>query len=143
MSKPTALEQKRNEQVAAAAKKKAEADKLQAELDELIPVPVGWSILIALADVEETFDGSIVKSAETVKYETILSSVGLVLQIGAQAYKDKDRFSEGPWCKVGDYVMFRPNSGTRFKMGRREYRLLNDDSIEAIVPNPKVISSAR
>ena len=139
----TALEKKRAANMAEAAKRREEEEKLQEVLDELAPKPVGWSILIAIPQPEEQYEGGLVKASITQQHEQILSSIGLVVELGPQAYKDKDRFSEGPWCKEGDYVMFRPNSGTRFKMGRREYRLLNDDSIEAVVPNPKIISSAR
>jgi co-chaperonin GroES (HSP10) len=66
----------------------------------------------------------------------------LYLDMGAEAYSDKERFPTGPWCEVGDYVMFRANTGTRFKVGRQEYRLMNDDSIEAVVDDPRAVSRA-
>jgi co-chaperonin GroES (HSP10) len=62
--------------------------------------------------------------------------------MGADAYKDASRYPDGPWCQPGDYVMFRMNSGTRFKMGDVEYRLMNDDSIEAVVADPRGIQRA-
>ena len=62
--------------------------------------------------------------------------------MGEQAYQDKDRFPFGPWCKQGDYVMFRAHTGTRFRVGKQEYRLMNDDSIEAVVADPRAISRA-
>jgi len=74
--------------------------------------------------------------------EYILSMVGLVVDMGEQAYKDKERFPEGPWCKQGDYVMFRANTGTRFKVGKAEYRLMNDDSIEAVIDDPSKLTRA-
>jgi co-chaperonin GroES (HSP10) len=67
---------------------------------------------------------------------------GVVLDMGAEAYSDKERFPTGPWCEVGDYVMFRANTGTRFKVGKQEYRLMNDDSIEAVVDDPRAVSRA-
>jgi len=112
-------------------------------LEASIPKPVGYRLLIALPNVEETFgDSGIVKAVKTVREEYILSTIGLVLDVGEQAYSDPDRFPNGPWCKPGDYVMFRANTGTRFKIGDQEYRLMNDDSVEAVVPNPKAISRA-
>lgn len=118
-------------------------EKDQAELEASIPKPVGYRLLIALPTVEETFgETSIVKANKTVREEYILSTIGLVLDVGDQAYSDPDRFPNGPWCKPGDYVMFRANTGTRFKIGDQEYRLMNDDSVEAVVPNPKAISRA-
>ena len=132
----TQLEKKRKVKI-------KEAEVAQAALEASIPRPTGYHILIALPNVEETFGESVlVKAEKTVREEYILATIGLVLDVGAQAYTDKDRFSAGPWCKPGDYVMFRPNSGTRFKIGGQEYRLLNDDSVQAIVPNPRAISRA-
>lgn len=124
------------------AEKHAAQEKALAEMEAAIPVPCGYHLLIALPEVEEAFDGGILKSNKTMRDEQILSSIGLVLDMGNQAYADKDRFPTGPWCRVGDYVMFRPNSGTRFRIGSTEYRLLNDDSVQAVVPNPRAIARA-
>jgi co-chaperonin GroES (HSP10) len=98
--------------------------------------------LIALPQVEETFEGGIVKAEKTIHEEKILTVVGLVLDMGEQAYADKDRFPNGPWCKVGDYVLFRANPGTRFRVSGVEYRIMNDDSIEAVVADPRGVTRA-
>ena len=132
----TPLEVKRAEQI-------AKQEQEQKELEEAIPKPTGYHVLIALPNVEETYgDSGLIKSNQTLRDEHILSTIGLVLDMGDQAYNDKDRFPTGPWCKAGDYVMFRANTGTRFKLGKQEYRLMNDDSIQAVVPNPRAISRA-
>lgn len=121
----------------------AEEERQQAELDRNMPHPVGFKLLIALPNVEDTYEGSkIVKSSKEKEAQYILSIIGLVVELGADAYKDTDRYPEGPWCKQGDYVMFRANSGTRFKLGGVEYRVLNEDSIDCVVPNPRVITRA-
>ena len=120
----------------------AEQEKALAELEAAIPTPTGYHLLIALPEVEEEFDSGILKATKTMREELILSSIGLVLDMGDQAFADQTRFPTGPWCKTGDYVMFRPNSGTRFRIGGTEYRLLNDDSVQAIVPNPRAIARA-
>jgi co-chaperonin GroES (HSP10) len=118
-------------------------EKAQAALEAAIPKPTGYHVLVALPNIEETFgDSGLVKADKTIRDEYILSTVGLVLDMGEQAYNDKDRFTTGAWCKPGDYVMFRANTGTRFKIGKQEYRLMNDDSIQAVVPNPRAISRA-
>jgi len=135
MTEMTALEMKRKEKI----ETEIVADE---ELEALIPKPVGYRLLIALPNVEETFTSGILKAATTLHEDYVLSTIGLVLELGEQAYTDKDRFPNGPWCKQGDYVMFRANTGTRFKVGTQEYRLMNDDSIEAIVNDPRVISRA-
>ena len=68
--------------------------------------------------------------------------MGAVIDMGSEAYSDKDRFPNGPWCKVGDFVMFRPNTGTRFKVNGAEYRLMNDDSVQAVVADPRGVVRA-
>ena len=128
----TALEMKRKEKI----------EEQEKELETQIPKPVGYRILVALPNVEETFESGIAKANSTKYEEYVLSIIGAVIDMGEQAYADKDRFPLGPWCKQGDYVMFRANTGTRFKVGVQEYRLMNDDSIEAVVADPRAISRA-
>lgn len=122
-------------------------EETQAPIDEAtfeaqLPKPVGYRLLIALPKVEETYESGIVKADRTRHEEQILSMMGAVMDMGEQAYSDKERFPTGPWCKIGDFVMFRPNSGTRFKVNGQEYRLLNDDSIEAVVSDPRGVTRA-
>ena len=112
------------------------------EFEAQLPRPVGYRLLIALPKVEDTYESGIVKADRTRLEEQILSMMGAVIDMGEQAYSDTERFPTGPWCKVGDFVMFRPNSGTRFKVNGHEYRLLNDDSIEAVVPDPRGVTRA-
>jgi len=132
----TALEQKRSARIEVEAAK-------EAELEASIPKPVGYRVLIALPNVEDTFgESGLLKAESTRREEYILSTVGSVLDMGEQAYSDKERFPTGPWCKVGDHVMFRANTGTRFKVGNQEFRLMNDDSIEAVVDDPRAVSRA-
>ncbi len=107
------------------------------ELESQLPKPVGYRLLIAMPEVEEKFESGLLKAAITKNHESVLSIIGLVLDMGEQAYSDGDRFPTGPWCRVGDYVMFRANTGTRFRVGGVEYRLMNDDSIEAVVADPR------
>ena len=112
------------------------------ELEAQLPKPVGYMILVALPKVEEAYESGIIKADRTRHEEYILSTMGAVIDMGEQAYADKDRFPTGPWCKVGDFVMFRPNTGTRFKVNGAEYRLMNDDSVQAVVADPRGIVRA-
>ena len=113
------------------------------EFEAQLPKPVGYRVLVALPNIEETFDGSdLIKANTTKHHEYIMSIIGLVVDMGSEAYGDKERFSSGPWCKQGDYVMFRANTGTRFTVGGQEYRLMNDDSIEAVVTDPRGVQRA-
>lgn len=114
-----------------------------AELELQLPKPVGYRVLVALPQAEETYEGtSILKTDSERSRDHIMSIIGLVVDMGSGAYADKDRFPDGPWCKEGDFVMFRMNSGTRFTIGGVEYRLMNDDSIEAVVADPMGIQRA-
>ena len=117
-------------------------EKTEAELESQIPKPVGYHVLVAMPKVENTYgDSDLIKSAKTMHHESILSMVGIVLDMGDLAYCDKEKFPTGKWCNAGDYVMFRMNSGTRFKVDGQEYRLMNDDSIEAVVIDPNAITN--
>jgi|TARA_R110000796_G_scaffold14937_1_gene48272 co-chaperonin GroES (HSP10) len=110
------------------------------EWEAQLPSPVGYRVLVALPEIEDHYVGSSVLKTEAEKHkEYILSIMGIVIDMGDDAYSDKTRFPGGPWCKPGDYVMFRMNTGTRFKVNGKELRLMNDDSIEAVIPDPRGI----
>ena len=114
-----------------------------AEFELQLPRPVGYRVLVALPQPDETVAGTSILKTETAKTQDhIMSIIGLVVDMGAGAYADKERFPDGAWCKEGDFVMFRMNSGTRFTIGGIEYRLMNDDSIEAVVTDPSGIQRA-
>ena len=120
----------------------AKAQLSDEDLELQLPKPVGYRLLVAMPEVEKTFDGTnVLKTDSVIHNEHIMSIIGVVLDMGEEAYKDKERFTT-PWCKVGDYVMFRANTGTRFKVAGVEYRLMNDDSIEAVVADPRGVSRA-
>lgn len=105
-----------------------------------LPEPKGYRILCALPEAESTFDSGIVKSSETMRNEEVLSTVFFVVKLGPDCYKDEKRFPTGAWCKEGDFILARPNSGTRLKIHSREFRIINDDSVEAVVQDPRGIS---
>ena len=116
---------------------------VESGLLEKLPKPVGYRVLIAIPEVDDTYGSSgIIKSTKDQNHEHILSIMGRVMATGEGAYADKERFPTGPWCEKGDYVMFRANTGTRFKVDGLEYRLMNDDSVEAVVDDPREITRA-
>jgi co-chaperonin GroES (HSP10) len=114
----------------------------QEEKAKQLPEPVGYHILVALPEAEEKYDSGLIKADETRRFEEVLATVFFVVKVGPDAYKDTAKFPTGPWCKEGDFVLARPNSGTRLKIHGREFRLLNDDTIEAVVDDPRGISRA-
>jgi chaperonin GroES len=113
-----------------------------AQLDADLPVPKGYRILVALPDSQEKTAGGIIKPDDLRKKEETASMLGLVLDMGPDCYADEGRFPSGAYCKPGDWVIIRSYSGTRFKIKGREYRLINDDTVEGVVSNPKVFERA-
>ena len=110
------------------------------EKERQLPVPQGYRMLCALPEAEDKFDSGILKSTDTMRNEEVLSTVFFVVDMGPDCYKDEKRFPTGPWCKKGDFILARPNTGTRLKIHGREFRLINDDSVEAVVQDPRGIS---
>jgi len=104
-----------------------------------LPKPSGYRILCAIPEIEKEFDSGIVKAETTVHYEEVLTTVLFVIAMGPDCYKDPARFPTGPWCKEGDFVLVRPNAGTRVIIHGREFRIINDDSVEAVVDEPRGI----
>jgi len=112
-------------------------NKSEEEKARQLPIPKGYKILVTLPDIDEEFESGIIKPSQVVYHEQLLSNVLFVVELGDMAYTDQTRFPTGPWCKKGDFVMCRANTGTRFKIHGREFRLINDDSIEAVVEDPR------
>ena len=107
-----------------------------------LPDPSGYRILCALPEVEEKTEGGIIKADITLHHEELLTTTLFVLKLGPDAYSDKSRFPSGPWCKEGDFILVRPHAGTRLKIHGREFRIINDDSVEGVVEDPRGITRA-
>lgn len=107
-----------------------------------LPQPSTYHLLCVLPEIEDKYDSGLIKSGQTLHFEEVMSPVLFVVAMGPDAYADKTRFPSGPSCKVGDFVLVRPNTGTRVKIHGREFRLINDDSVEAVVQDPRGISRA-
>ena len=104
-----------------------------------MPKPTGYKILIALPEPDEKTDGGIIKASQTIHNEEVGSIVGFVLDTGPDVYSDSVRFPTGPFCKKGDWIVMRSYTGTRFMVHGKEFRLINDDSVEAVVEDPRGI----
>ena len=104
-----------------------------------LPDPKGYKILIAMPEPDEKTEGGIIKSAKSLQIEEVGSVVGMVVALGPDSYQDKKRFPHGPYCKKGDFILMRAYSGTRFLVHGKEFRLINDDSVEAVVEDPRGI----
>jgi len=107
-----------------------------------LPEPSGYRILCALPEIEEKTAGGIFKADTTMHYEELTTPVLMVVKMGPDAFKDEKRFPSGPWCKEGDFILTRPMAGSRVKIHGREFRIINDDSVEGVVEDPRGISRA-
>jgi|TARA_R110000796_G_scaffold99580_1_gene207818 co-chaperonin GroES (HSP10) len=101
------------------------------------PVPSGYKILVGLPQIEEKTDGGIIKPDNILETESMSTVVGFVIGLGPDCYQDKEKFPNGPYCKEGDFILIRAFQGTRFKIEGEEFRLINDDNVEAVVDDPR------
>jgi len=110
-----------------------------------LPDPAGFMLLTVVPEAMEEYADSevgLIKDSKTMHYEEVLTPVLFVIKMGPEAYQDKTRFPSGPRCKTGDFVIVRPNTGTRLKIHGREFRMINDDSVEGVVQDPRGIARA-
>ena len=117
-------------------------DKTDYEKAQQLPKPTGYHILCAIPEVEKEHDVGglkLAKADETLRMEETLTTVLFVVDLGPECYKDEKKFPSGPWCKKGDFVLVRPHSGSRLVIHGREFRIINDDTVEAIVDDPRGI----
>jgi len=105
-----------------------------------LPDPSGYRILCGIPNIEEQYESGILKSDLTLQHEELLTTVLFVVKMGPDCYKDAARFPSGPWCEEGDFILVRPHAGTRLKIHGREFRIINDDSVEGVVEDPRGIS---
>lgn len=112
------------------------------ERPKQLPDPSGYRLLCAVPEVETTTEGGIIKADITLHHEELLTVVLFVMKMGPDCYKDESRFPSGPWCKEGDFILVRPHAGTRVKIHGREFRIINDDAVEAVVEDPRGIKRA-
>ena len=118
--------------------KKSKEEKVTEESTKL-PQPTGWRMLVLPFKMKEKTKGGIIMGQDTLEKQQVASQCGNVLAMGPDAYGDEKRFPDGPWCKVGDWVMFARYAGSRIKIEGGEVRLLNDDEVLATIKNPEDI----
>ena len=104
-----------------------------------LPEPKGYRILCAIPEAEKEYESGIIKADETRRTDELLTTVLFVVKLGPDCYSDTERFPSGAWCQEGDFILVRPNAGTRLVIHEREFRIINDDSVEAVVQDPRGI----
>ena len=111
----------------------------QEEKATQLPKPSGYRILCAIPEIEKEYESGIIKADTTINHEELLTTVLFVVDLGPDCYKDASRFPTGAWCQKGDFVLVRPHAGTRLVIHGREFRIINDDSVEGVVADPRGI----
>jgi co-chaperonin GroES (HSP10) len=114
-------------------------NKKEEEKATQLPRPSGYKILCAIPEMEKEYESGLIKADETVRVEELLTTVLFVVALGPDCYMDNERYPTGPWCKQGDFILVRPNAGTRLVIHGKEFRLINEDSVEAVVDDPRGI----
>ena len=117
-------------------------EEIQVQMARQLPEPRGWRMLCSLVTATDQYDSGLLKADETKKIEELTSPVLFVLKIGDLAYKDEAKFPTGAWCKEGDFVITRPYTGTRIMIYGKEFRVIYDDQVEAVVEDPRGITRA-
>jgi len=122
-----------------------DANASDAEKATMLPTPTGWKLLCAVPPVSEKIAGTeldLVRDTATMRQEESATTVLFVMKVGPDAYKDPTKFPTGAWCKEGDFILVRTYSGTRFKIFGKEFRLINDDQVDAVVDDPRGLTRA-
>lgn len=114
-------------------------DATEVEKAAQLPKPSGYRILCAIPEIEKEYESGLLKSDVTLRNEEVLTTVLFVVDLGPECYNDPVKFPSGPWCKQGDFILVRPHSGSRLVIHGREFRIINDDTVEAVVADPRGI----
>jgi co-chaperonin GroES (HSP10) len=125
-----------------ATKREAKIAEEAAEKAKQVPDPTGYHILCMVPKIDSTYESGLIKADETIHVESQTTMVLYVAKLGPMAYKDESKFPTGPWCKEGDFVITRAYAGTRVLIHGTEWRIINDDTVEAIVQDPRGIRRA-
>jgi chaperonin GroES len=116
--------------------KKSEEQKEVTNEKAKLPKPTGWRLLVLPFRMDEKTKGGIIMNETTLEKQQVASQCGSVLAMGDACYTDKERYPSGPWCKVGDWVIFARYAGSRIQIEGGEVRLLNEDEVLATVQDP-------
>jgi co-chaperonin GroES (HSP10) len=118
--------------------KRLDPENIQGVVDDL-PEPCGWRLLVLPFTPKEKTSGGIIIAQESLDKARIATNCGYVLKMGPLAYKDKEKFETGPWCKKGDWVIFARYAGSRLPIEGGEIRLLNDDEVLGTIKDPESV----
>lgn len=108
-------------------------------------IPQGYNIVLEMYQAPKQI-GSLYVPEEKHTRETMATQLGKVIAMGPDCFWNVD--ASKPYrrgtarCKVGDTVLIRSYTGTRYLHEEKEYRIIADDVVEAIVHDPASIRRA-
>ncbi len=104
-----------------------------------LPEPRGWRLLVLPFTPREKTKGGILIAQESLEKLRIATNCGYVLKMGPLAYQDKEKYPTGPWCKIGEWVIFARYAGSRLPIEGGEVRILNDDEVLGTIQDPESV----
>ena len=116
-------------------------EKQKKELEK-VPNPSGYRIVLFPLKLDSKTKSGIILTDDTVTESQLTTNICKVLKVGSDAYKDKDKFPTGPWCKEDDWVLITRYAGSRIRIDGGELRIINDDEILAVIDDPRDILPA-
>jgi co-chaperonin GroES (HSP10) len=81
----------------------AEEEQRIENIKDHLPQPTGWRIVVLPYRGAKKTKGGIELAEETLERQQLTTTCAYVLAVGPLAYKDTDKFPDGPWCKEGDW----------------------------------------
>ena len=118
-----------------------QAEKEKQELEK-VPNPTGWRLVLFPLKLNNKTKSGLYLTDHTVAESQMTTNICKVLKVGPSAYKDKERFPDGPWCKQDDWVIITRYAGSRIRIDGGELRIVNDDEIIGTVDDPRDILPA-
>ena len=116
-------------------------EKQKKELEKF-PNPTGYRIVLFPLKLDSKTKSGIILTDDTVTESQLTTNICKVLKVGSDAYKDKDKFPTGSWCKEDDRVLITRYAGSRIRIDGGELRIINDDEILAVIDDPRDILPA-
>jgi len=104
-----------------------------------LPGLPGYHLLILPVSIKKKTKGGIILPDKIKDDVAYLTTVGRVLKTGDLAYEDKDKFSKGPWCGVGDYICYAKYTGQKFVYKGLKLLLIFDDQVIMKVEKPSLL----
>ncbi len=109
---------------------------------EKVPKPTGYRLILFPLKLEGKTAGGVHLTDAAIEQATIATNICKVIAVGPDAYEDKSKFPNGPWCKKDDWIIITKYAGSRLNIDGGELRIINDDEVLAVVDDPRDILPA-